>query len=361
MAELRRLWLHDFRNYHELDQRFDAGRIVISGANGHGKSNVVEAVAYLGSLASFRGAPPDALIRLGADQAVIRAQVVSGGRDLLLEAVIVRGRANRIQVNKQKLGRARDLIGMLPVTVFGPDDLELVKAGPGLRRRFLDDLLVQLHPRNDQLRGQLEKILKQRNALLRSAGGRRSPEVDATLRVWNDKLAEVGDAWGRARQALVQALAPRVDDAYRQLAGAGHPVTLDYRPPWLERGLLAELEAAAGDELRRGTTLVGPHRDEVNIALAAMPARTHGSQGEQRTLALALRIAGHHELATVAGTSPVLLLDDVFSELDEDRAAALLDLLVADQTVITTAAATPPVSGPVQHLRVREGAIAPPD
>ncbi len=359
MAELRHLWLSDFRNYIELDQRFDTGRIVISGPNGQGKSNAFEAIGYLGSLSSFRGAPSDTLIRDGADEAVVRGQVVVEERELLIEVAVVRGRANRIQVNKQRLGRARDLIGLMPVTVFGPDDLELIKAGPSLRRRFLDDLLVQLHPRNHELRSRLEKILKQRNALLRSAGGRRSPEVDTTLRVWNDKLAETGESWGRARQALVDALAPRVDQAYRSLAGEGHPVTVGYRPPWLEPGLLAALEAAATDELRRGTTLVGPHRDELDIDLSSMPARTHASQGEQRTLALALRIAGHHELHRVAGTSPLLLLDDVFSELDDERSAALLDLLVADQTIVTTASVTPPVAGPVQHLRVDDGAIHP--
>jgi len=357
MAVLRRLSLRDFRNYVELDIELSSGRVVISGNNGQGKPNILEAIAYLGSLGSFRGAPPEALIRAGQASAVIRADVVAGDRELLIEAELVRGRANRIQINKQKLGRARDLLGLMPVTVFGPDDLELIKGGPGVRRRYLDDLLVQLHPRNDKLRTDVDKILKQRNALLRSAGGRATPDVDATLNVWNAKLAQAGEALGVARQGLVGALQPRVNTAYAALAGEGHPVSLVYEPEWLGLGLHSELERVRSDELRRGTTLVGPHRDEMEVGLSYMPARTHASQGEQRTLSLALRIAGHHEVGAVVGTSPVLLLDDVFSELDEGRAAALLSLLEADQTMVTTAAASPPVDGPIQHLVVEAGSV----
>jgi len=359
MAVLRHLWLRDFRNYGELDLELEDGRVVFSGNNGQGKSNVLEAIGYLGSVASFRGAPPEALIRAGADQAVIRAEVTSGNRELLIEVELVRGRANRIQVNKQRLSRARDLVGLMPVTVFGPDDLELVKGGPGLRRRYLDDLLVQLHPRNEQLRSDVERILKQRNALLRSAGGRLTPDVESTLAVWNDKLGRAGDALGEARRELVMALAPRVNEAYAALAGGGHPVELTYDPSWLAAGLQRELEVVATDELRRGTTLIGPHRDELEISLGGLPARTHASQGEQRTLSLSLRIAGHHELAAVVGTSPLLLLDDVFSELDPDRSAALLGLLVADQTIVTSASGSPPVSGPIQHLVVADQTITP--
>jgi DNA replication and repair protein RecF len=360
VAVLRQLWLTDFRNYRSLELVFEPGRILFTGANGQGKSNVLEAIAYLGSLGSFRGAPPDALIRTGADEAAVRALVQAEDRELLIEAHLVRGRANKIQVNKQKLGRARDLIGLMPTTVFGPDDLELIKGGPGLRRGYLDELLVQLHPRNDKVRTDVDKILKQRNALLRSSGGRLTADVESTLMVWNDKLATAGERLGRARLELVERLAPRVAEAYIQLAGEGHRVDLVYAPEWLERGLLVELEAAAKDELRRGTTLVGPHRDELDVTLSAMPARTHASQGEQRTLSLALRIAGHHELAEVSGTSPVLLLDDVFSELDVDRAGALLGLLVADQTMITSASPTPALDSVIQHLRVDAGTIGSP-
>lgn len=358
MALLRHLWLENFRNYVELDLSLEAGSVVFTGDNGEGKSNVLEAVAYLGTLRSFRGAPPDALIRQGADRAIIRAEVQVGERRLTIEAEVVHGRANRIRVNKQRLTRTRDLVGLMPVTVFAPDDLDLVKGGPAQRRRYLDDLLIQLHPRNDGLRSGLDKILKQRNALLRSARGRMTPDVESTLAVWNAKLAATGEEWARARQALVANLGPRVENAYAQLAGVGSTIRLHYDPEWLRHGLLNELEAVAEAELRRGTTLVGPHRDEIGIWLSEMPARTHASQGEQRTIALCLRIAGHHEIAEVVGTSPVLLLDDAFSELDDNRAAALLGLLVAEQTLVTTATQSPLVEGPVQNFRVTAGTVA---
>ncbi len=279
MALLRHLWFKDFRNYPELDIALEPGSVVFTGDNGAGKSNVLEAVAYLGTLRSFRGAPPDALIRQGTDRAIIRAEVLVGERRLTIEAEVVRGRANRIRVNKQRLTRTRDLVGLMPVTVFAPDDLDLIKGGPGERRRYVDDLLVQLQPRNEELRSALDKILKQRNALLRSARGRMTPDVESTLSVWNAKLATTGEQWARARQALVANLGPRVEAAYAQLAGFGSAVRLDYDPEWLHRGLLNELEAAAEAELRRGTTLVGPHRDEIGISLSHMPARTHASQG----------------------------------------------------------------------------------
>ena len=357
MAEISHLWLQDFRNYTELDLAFGPGRVVVTGQNGQGKSNLLEAIGYLGTLGSFRGAPVDALIAAGVDAAVVRADVQNEGRELLVEAELQRARPNRIQVNRQKVSPARDIIGLLPVTVFGPDDLELVKGGPGLRRRYLDDLLVQLHPRNDKLRSEVDRVLKQRNALLRQAKGRLSPEVESTLVVWNAKLAEAGEAWGEARKALTAALAPRVHAAYESLAGAGFPVVIRYEPPWMTTGLAAAIAEIQADEVRRGVTLVGPHRDEVELWLSAMPARTHASQGEQRTLALALRIAGHQVLAERRGTSPVLLLDDVFSELDDARASALLDLLVADQTFITTATNIPPVAGEVQQLTVTGGVV----
>lgn len=357
MAHLRRIWLQHFRNYTDLDLSFRPGRVVITGSNGQGKSNLLEAIAYLGTLGSFRGAPVEALVQQGFDAAVVRGDVLRDDRELLIEAELLRNRPNRIQVNRQRVSPARELIGVMPVTVFGPDDLELVKGGPGLRRRYLDDLLVQLHPRHDGTRTELDRVLKQRNALLRQCRGRITPEIDATLTVWNAKLAAVGEQWGSARADLVERLAPEADAAYAELAGAGHPVEMTYAPPWRASGLAAALDAVRDDEARRGVTLVGPHRDELDIALAAMPARTHASQGEQRTLALALRIAGHHVLGMTRGTSPLLLLDDVFSELDGARAEALLDLLVAEQTFITTATTVPPVAGDVVHLRVDAGVV----
>ena len=359
MAELKQLWLQDFRNYNELALEFPPGRVVVTGRNGQGKSNLLEAIGYLGTLSSFRGASTHVMIAAAADQAFVRGQATSGDRELLIEVELSRQRPNRGQVNKQRLSPVSDLAGMLPVTVFGPDDLELVKAGPSLRRRYLDDLLVQLHQRNAKLRAELDRILRQRNAVLRQARGRSTPDIEATLDVWDAKLAEAGEAWGTARSDLVDQLAPETDAAYEELAGTGFPVTSSYAPEWREKGLAAALAEMREDELRRGVTLVGPHRDELHLEVSAMPARTHASQGEQRTLALAMRIAGHHVVGMSRGTSPLLLLDDVFSELDSSRADALLQLLVADQTFITTAADMSPIDSDVVHLVIDGGVVQP--
>lgn len=359
MAVLEHLWLRDFRNYTELDWEPAPGRLVVGGRNGQGKSNLVEAIALVGSMTSFRGAPTDALVRAGADRAIVRAEVRVDDRRLLVEIELARGRPNRVQVNKQRVARRGDLVGLVPVTVFGPDDLELVKGGPGLRRDLLDDLLVQLHPAHVRTRTEVERVLRQRNALLRSAHGRMSPDIEATLAVWDAKFVAAGEAWADARAELVRRLAPRVAEAYDHLAGRHHEVGLAYAPAWRPGGLAAALDEVRTDEVRRGVTLVGPHRDELVVTLDSLPARTHASQGEQRTLALALRIAGHHEVASVCGTSPLLILDDVFSELDGGRVDALMSLLVADQTFVTTAASTAPVTAEAGWWTVAAGTVTP--
>jgi DNA replication and repair protein RecF len=202
-------------------------------------------------------------------------------------------------------------------------------------------------------------VLKQRNALLRSAHGRMSADIEATLAVWDAKFVDAGEAWADARADLVDRLVPRVVTAYDHLAGAGHDVELVYAPTWRKEGLGAALAEVRRDEVRRGVTLVGPHRDELVVGLASLPARTQASQGEQRTLALALRIAGHHEIAAVCGTSPLLVLDDVFSELDGGRVDALMSLLVADQTFVTTAASTAPITADAGWWTVIAGTMAP--
>src|SRR5690606_16711225 len=181
----------------------------------------------------------------------------------------------------QRLHRTRDLLGALRITVFSPDDLELVKGGPSQRRRFLDDLLVSLHPRNDALRSEYDRILRQRNALLKQAGGRLTGEVETTLAVWDAKLVETGEALARARIDALDALAPTVRRAYDDVARQPAEVTLEYQAPWRDEGLAAALAAVRDDELRRRVSLVGPHRDEVALAIGELPARTHASQGEQ--------------------------------------------------------------------------------
>jgi len=355
-VQLDRVWLADFRSYAEADVTLAPGLTAVVGSNGQGKSNLLEAIGWLGGLRSFRAAPTEALVRVGAERAVVRGEGRRGERSLLVECEIAPGGRSRTLVNRQPVRRARDGLDAFRAVVFAPDDLELVKGGPGERRRFLDDLLVALDPRLEATRNDLDRVLRQRGALLKQSGGRLTPEVEATLDVWDERLAGAGEALADARVALVSALGPEVDVAYRDLAGAGD-VGLAYAPPWRADGLRAALAAVRVDELRRGVSLVGPHRDELGVDLAGMPARTHASQGEQRSLALALRLAAARRVAQVLDTPPLLLLDDVFSELDPDRSAGLLAHLPPGQTIITTAAVLPPDSRPDLVLRIAAGQV----
>ncbi|MFZ9629854.1 MAG: DNA replication/repair protein RecF [Ilumatobacteraceae bacterium] len=353
-----RLELVDFRNYGEASFAFHPGITAVIGLNGQGKTNLAEALAYLAALDSFRGAPTDALIRLGADTAVVRATVQqSDGREVLIELELSRHGRTRVLVNKQRLGRARDVLGAMRVTVFSPDDLELVKGGPNERRRFLDDTLVSLAVKYDALRLELDRIVKQRNTLLKQTGGRLDTEAEVTLDVWDAKLAEVGEQFGHARAVLVSRVSPMVQEAYEQLADRPTPVELRYEPEWRVAGLAAALAAARRDDVRRGVSTVGPHRDDLELTVNGMPARTHASQGEQRTLALALRLGAHRLVADRAGSTPVLVLDDVLSELDPIRCAALLGNLPPGQVVLTTAGALPEAAHPDATLRIERGMV----
>ncbi len=356
--QLQRLWLRDFRSYASAELTFAPGLTALLGANGEGKTNVMEAIGYLATLSSFRGVPNEALVRRGCATAVVRAEGERDGRQLLIEAEITTSGRGRVQVNKQRLARARDLLGALRVSVFSPDDLELVKGGPAERRRYLDDTLVSRQPKLDAVRSDLDRVLRQRNALLRQAGGRVTAEIDATLAVWDAKLVEAGEALGDARAALVDDLAPVLSAAYDQVAGRAAHVRLGYLAPWREAGLARALEDVRADELRRGISLVGPHRDELVVTLDDMPARTHASQGEQRSVALALRLAAHRVVTEATGSPPILLLDDVFSELDPDRSAALLAHLPPSQTVLSSAAGLPQGAEPELVLRVAGGTVA---
>jgi DNA replication and repair protein RecF len=356
-VQLQHLWLTDFRSYHAVELPFAPGLTAIVGPNGEGKTNLLEAIGFLATLSSFRGAPNDALIREGAPQAIVRAQGQRGERALLVEAELNRNGRNRIQVNRQRLQRGRDLLGALRVSVFSPDDLELVKGGPAGRRAYLDDTLVAARPRHDILRSDLDRVLRQRNALLKQAGGRLSAEVEATLDVWDAKLVEAGEALAAARQALLDRLQPVLAGAYDAVAERRAEVTAGYVAPWRDAGLGAALAAARSDDLRRGVSTVGPHRDEIELRIAGMPARTHASQGEQRSLAWALRLAAHAVVTEATGCPPILLLDDVFSELDPRRSAALLATLPPGQTVLTTAGALPADARPDVVLDVAGGAI----
>ena len=347
---LERLWLTDFRSHETLELDFARGVTALVGPNGSGKTNIVEAIGWLMSMRSFRGAPNEALVRQGADQAIARAQLRSDQRELLIEAELPRSGRIRIQMNKQRVQR-KDLLGVMSVTVFAPDDLEMVKGSPGERRTYLDSVVVGLHPRNEAIRAQVDKVLKQRNALLKSVHGRLDGDAAFTLDVWDTKLAEAGNQLGALRADAVQRLSPLVTEALQAVAGGNHEVSLTYVAPWHKVGLVDALGAARQDDVRRGVTTVGPHRDEIEVLLNGMPARTHASQGEQRSIALALRLAGHQLVRDTTGVAPLLVLDDVFSELDDGRSAALVAALPSGQTLLTSAIDLPP--GAVADATIR--------
>ena len=352
------LELIDFRNYVSGTFELTSGTTAVIGDNGQGKTNLAEALAFLATLSSFRSAPSDALVRVGADTAVIRATVVEdGGRESLIEIELAMAGRNRVQVNRQRLQRVRDLLGTVRVTVFSPDDLILVKGSPGDRRHFLDDTLVALAVKYDSVRLEVDRIVRQRNTLLKQSGGRRSEEIDATLDVWDAKFADIADRFGYARATLVARLSPMVREAYEQLAGAPTAIDMHYEPAWRTTGLAAALLAARDIDLRRGVSTVGPHRDELTLSISGLPSRTHASQGEQRTLALALRLAGHRLVTERTGSAPVLVLDDVLSELDDRRATALLGHLPAGQVIITTASELPSAARADRTLRVEAGRV----
>lgn len=356
--QIRDIWLTDFRSYETAHMSCPPGLCAVIGSNGVGKTNLLEAIAYLATLSSFRSAPLDALIRKGADSAVVRAEVEHEDRVHLIEAEINRNRPNRVMVNRQRLRRSKDLLGSLRVSVFSPDDLELLKGSPGVRRSYIDDLLVSLHHRNDTVRSNWEKALRQRNALLKQVRGRLGDSTATTLDVWDTKAADTGEQLVSLRTGVLDRLTPHVQQAYQDLTGRDETVVLTYLSAW-DSPLLSSFLKARGDDLRRAVTTVGPHRDEIVIELNGLQARTHCSQGEQRCLALALRLAAHRLVTEEFGTPPVLLLDDVFSELDPERARALVAALPEGQAFVTTAAGLPDSVQPEEIVRVSRGQLVP--
>lgn len=354
---LRHLWLKDFRSYESVDLELTSGLCAILGSNGVGKSNLLEAVAYLALLESFRGAPTEAMIRTAAPQAVVRGEVFEDHRDQLIEAELLRTGRNRVLVNKQRLSRNSDLTSALRVSVFSPDDLELVKGGPSGRRGYLDQLLVTLDSKHHGVRAEFDKALKQRNALLKQTRGKLDAAAKFTLEVWDTKLVENGERLATLRAELIEQLGPLVRQAYTDVASDRAATALRYEAPWRGKGLQAALHELRQDEIRRGVTLVGPHRDDVYLELNSMPARTHASQGEQRSIALALRLAGHRLVHQVTGSAPVLLLDDVFSELDPLRSTALLRSLPNGQTLLSTASGLPPEVDASQQIHLAAGTL----
>jgi DNA replication and repair protein RecF len=351
------LWLTDFRCFTEAEFRPDPeGLTVLRGPNGAGKTSVLEAVGWLATQRSIRGAARDVLVRSGTERAVVRAEASVGSRPVLVEAEIPVTGSARTQVNRQPVRRRSELADALNVTVFAPNDLDLVQAGPAGRREYLDDVLVARHARLDALVTEVERILRQRAAVLRQAGGRPDSAIAATLDVWDTRLGESGTALAAEREALAAELTPPANRAYECLAGVAEPVTFHYLRSWA--GDLTEaLGAARPDDIRRQVTSVGPHRDDLELSIGPRPARTHASQGEQRCVALAMRLASHELRRGDLPEPPVLLLDDVFSELDAQRAAALVELLPPGQVLLTTAVDPPPVVQAGRVVEVAEGRL----
>jgi DNA replication and repair protein RecF len=364
---MRLAWveLKDFRSYSALTFEPDPGTNVFVGPNGAGKSNLLEAVSYLARLRSFRRAPDDALIATTADAAVLRGEYTSEASTSLVEIELPRAGRRRVLLNGKRPKRYADVAVLVRTVVFLPDDLALVKGAPSYRRDYLDDLAMQLSGTASGDQGDYERSLRQRNALLRQEG--RAADT-ASLEAWDERLAELGVAIINRRLDLLHRLGPLLSAAYDEIghgdgnvawqyvsAGLGE---LDVRIPPADAAerLLKALTDRRRVDMDRRTTTVGPHRDEVVVLLSGGDARTLASQGEQRSLALGLRLAAFDLILDQTGEIPVLLLDDVFSELDRDRTAGVMARLPQAQVFITTAR---PEDVPVEGRRwsVGEGSV----
>jgi DNA replication and repair protein RecF len=350
------LQLSDFRSWATLDLELPAGPTALIGANGQGKTNVVEAIGYVASLGSHRVSVDAPLVRSGADRAVVRARVERGGRQTLVELELNPGAANRARINGSPVPRAREVLGLLRAVVFAPEDLSLVRGDPSERRRFLDDLLVTRAPRLAGVRADYERVLKQRNALLKTAFlAKRSGGGDMrTLDVWDAHLARAGSELLAARLELVDALRPYVESSYKEVSAGQGETGLLYRSSMgealpadttdrevLGAALLAELARVRPQEVDRGVSLVGPHRDDLVLTLSDLPVKGYASHGESWSVALALRLASYNLLRDDApgqDGEPVLILDDVFAELDVGRRQRLAELVGGAEQVLVTAA-----------------------
>ncbi|MEV4654568.1 DNA replication/repair protein RecF [Micromonospora sp. NPDC049301] len=367
---VHRLELVDFRSYERVAVDLQPGANVLTGANGVGKTNLVEALGYVATLDSHRVATDAPLVRMGATSAVIRCAVVHDGRELLVELEIVPGKANRARLGRSPARRARDVLGALRLVLFAPEDLELVRGDPAERRRYLDDLLVNRQPRYAGVRADYERVVKQRNALLRTAylarktGGSRGSDL-GTLAVWDTHLAQHGAELLAGRLELVAALTPHVSKAYDAVAAGRGAAGIAYRPsielaePTTDRAVLAAaltaaLAASRSAEIERGTTLVGPHRDELALTLGPLPAKGYASHGESWSFALALRLAGY-DLLRADGIEPVLVLDDVFAELDTGRRERLAELVGGASQLLVTCAVDDDVPAALRGTRYQVG------
>ena len=357
---LTHLSLADFRSYESAEVPLEAGVTVFTGANGQGKTNLVEAVEFLATLGSHRVASEAPLIRAGAERAIVRARVQAGredARSLLLELEIIPGRANKASLNRAPLRRARDLLGALRVVLFSPEDLAIVKGDPSERRRFIDELIVARWPRLAGVRADYDRVLRQRSTLLKSLSGRGSravsEDIAATLDVWDGQLGAFGAEIVAARVTTLEALRPHLVKAYADIAPTNNVAQVSYKSSSvpaevvaagpaaseLAQTLIAAMAERRGEEIARGVCLVGPHRDDLTLTLGALPTRGYASHGESWSTALALRLAAF-ALLREDGVEPVLVLDDVFAELDESRRDRLAALVGdAEQVLITAAVA----------------------
>ncbi len=369
---VRELSVTDFRSWSQADLVLGPGVTVLVGANGQGKTNLVEAVGYLATLSSHRVSSDAPLVRRGAAAAVVRATAVNDGRELTVQVEIQPGRANRARVNRSPVPRPREILGIVRTVVFAPEDLALVRGDPGERRGFLDDLLVARAPRWAGVRSEYDKVLRQRSALLKSARSARAAREAGTLEVWDAHLARTGAALVAGRILLARALAPHVTAAYADVAPESVPVGARYRSKVeavdamagpaggagdgahgaddvtggaehaalaaaVEAALLEEIGRRRDQEIERGVCLVGPHRDDLELTLGDGPAKGYASHGESWALALSLRLGGF-ELLRSEGSEPVLILDDVFAELDARRREALARTAARAEQVLVTAA-----------------------
>jgi len=381
-VHLTRLALTDFRSYAEADLTLEPGVSTFTGANGQGKTNLVEAAGYLSTFGSHRVATDAPLIRQGAERAILRAGIASAGRSALLEIEINAGRANRVRLNKAPLPRPREAIGVLSCVLFAPEDIAIVKGDPDQRRRYLDDLLVATRPRYAGVRGDYERVLRQRTALLKSAKTRGGLPAGA-LEVWDDQLVTTGAQLTAGRLQLVAALGGLVASSYSAVSGTERDTGLRYRlsaasvgatdgdaEDWLAGAAEGSVSGPEVDaeklastlrealalrrraELERAVCLVGPHRDELELRVGGLPARGYASHGESWSLALALRLAAC-QLLRSGGEDPVLMLDDVFAELDSERRTRLAELVADTEQVLVTAAVPEDVPAALSGARFR--------
>ncbi|MEV0249785.1 DNA replication/repair protein RecF [Nocardia sp. NPDC050712] len=369
---IRALSLRDFRSWEHAELELSPGRTVFLGSNGNGKTNLIEAAGYLATLASHRVAADAPMIRMGATKARVGATVVNTGRELRIDIELNAGAANRAQINRSPVRRPREILGILQTVLFAPEDLSLVRGDPGERRRFLDELCTARLPRLAAVRADYDRVLRQRSALLKTAGRQvRSKSDLSTLDVWDGHLATHAAVLLAQRLRLVHDLYPHLAQAYSSIAPESRPATIGYRSGYLPPELLdparepqpgdeAELEAivlrelgiARTKELERGVCLVGPHRDDLDLLLGSAPAKGFASHGESWSFALALRL-GAFELLRAGGTEPVLLLDDVFAELDRRRRTALAAVAAGAEQVLITAAVAEDVPAELEATPLR--------